>query len=240
MTAPAGTAPAVLVVADPDGEPGRAIVEELAWQGYRAELRAPETDLAAAPDFEDWEFVILDLATAERLPFPGERPYRIVLVPAGHPDDAVRALTDLGASAVLDAPPHRGLLAATLLSLCRRLSALPSAQAERPQLRSGDEANTWRLDTTAWTLACPGGGTASLTRTETSFLRALAESPGDAVARSRLIADMGHSTDYYDGRRLDTFVSRLRQKIAAACGQPLPLRSIHAYGYAFAATILVD
>lgn len=233
--------PAVLVVGDPAGTVAPAIAAELTWQGYRVELREPTKGLASELDLESWEFMILDLATAEGIPLRSstERPYRILLIPANRPEDAIRALTDLGACAALETPPHPGVLAATLLSLCRRFCALPPERVARTALRSDDESRDWQLQTTSWTLVAPDGKAVALTRAEMSFLQALAESPGDAVARSRLIADMGHSIEYYDARRLDTFVSRLRQKVAGACGLPLPLRSIHAYGYAFAATILV-
>lgn len=231
--------PAVLVVADPAGPIGAAIGSELTWQGYAVELREPKNVLASTFDVEDWEFMIVNLEIAERLPLGSvtDRPYRIILIAPDRPEDGIRALTDLGASAVLETPPHSGLLAATLLTLCRRFAA-PSAPSERASaLRSEDQACRWQLLATSWNLLGPNGKAVVLTKAEMSFLQALAESPGDAVARSRLIADMGHSVDYYDARRMDTFVSRLRQKVAAGCGIPLPLRSIHAYGYAFAAPI---
>lgn len=214
----------------------------LAWQGYRIETHAPDKSLSELIERGQWEFMILDLAAAELLPPPAptDRPYRILLVAVGEPNDTVRALTNFGAVAVLETPPHPGVLAATLLSLCRRFGAMPPVTHENPQRRVGDNAGAWMLDATHWLLSGPDGRKVKLTHTETIFLLTLSKSPGEAVARSRLIAAMGHSTEYYDTRRLDTFVSRLRQKVLTSCAKPLPLRSVHAYGYAIASCIVAQ
>ncbi len=79
-----------------------------------------------------------------------------------------------------------------------------------------------------------------LTQQEAAFIAALAETPGIAVARKRIIEAMGHDIDYYDPRRLDTLLSRLRNKLAKEGESSLPVRSIHSIGFAFAAPIRVD
>lgn len=52
-----------------------------------------------------------------------------------------------------------------------------------------------------------------------------------------MIAALGHDTEYFDSRRLDTMVSRLRIKVNKSSTVTLPVRSIHAVGYAFVAPI---
>ena len=55
----------------------------------------------------------------------------------------------------------------------------------------------------------------------------------------QMIAALGHNVEYYDSRRLDTLVSRLRIKINRG-GSNLPVRSIHSVGYAFVAPIVLE
>lgn len=229
---------AVLVAAGSVRIDTRTLSAHLDAHGYRAEVVAPG-DLAAA-EAGGWQFLVCDLEAAAHLaPQPLARaPYRILLIPPGSPDDAIRALSELGAVALLESPPHPGVLAATLDSLCRRLGTEPPRSRQR--MRAGEETNCWQLRLKLWSLVSPSGRTVSLSHAETNFLLALAKAPGEAVSRHDLIVALGHKPDYYDSRRLDTFVSRLRQKVAGGCGMPLPLRSIHAHGYAFASPILAE
>jgi DNA-binding response OmpR family regulator len=232
--------PAVLVAVEAGGLDARHLTAHLKAQGYRVEVTNRVAERLAAGDGWEPTFLVLDLEAATQLPpaFPDRAPYRVVLVPAGSPNDAIKALCELGAVALLESPPHPGVLAATLDSLCRRFGC--QSRRSRERVREGEEANLWRLHSRIWSLACPDGCTTELSHAETSFLLALAKSPGVAVARRDLIVALGHKPDYYDSRRLDTFVSRLRQKTRCGCGRPLPLRSIHAHGYAFASPILVE
>lgn len=229
---------AVLIAADSGRIDARALAAHLGAHGYRVQTAALD-DLAEA-EGGGWRFLVCDLAAAARLaPMPLARaPYRILLIPPGSPDDAIRALSELGAVALLESPPHPGVLAATLDSLCRRLGTEPPRPRQRA--RAGEEANCWQLRPKLWSLVSPSGRTVSLSHAETNFLLALARAPGEAVARHDLIVALGHKPDYYDSRRLDTFVSRLRQKVAGGSGMPLPLRSIHAHGYAFASPIRAE
>lgn len=232
--------PSVLVVGNPSVRDAEFIAAGLSWQGYRVEVIGADEAIVRLLGQDSWEFVVLDIATAGRLPAHDctARPYRIVLVEPGRPEDAIRALSDFGAVALIEKPPHPGVLSASLLSLCRRFFAPAPVAAEKRSARRKDDDGVWCLQLTLWSLAGPGGGETRLTGSETSFLATLAEACGEPVARSSLIVAMGHGIDYYDTRRLDTFVSRLRQKVASACGEPLPLRSVHGYGYAFAAQIV--
>lgn len=93
----------------------------------------------------------------------------------------------------------------------------------------------WLLNETQWSVVSPTGVTVKLTRTEVRFLLPLMKSPGEPVERQFLIASLGHKTDYYDVRRLEIMVRRLRKKIEAHGAEPLPLETIYGRGYAFTA-----
>lgn len=230
--APATHQPSLLIKTSAADE-SRRLARELLAHGYRTAALETTGTSAVADEQTHWDAIVLDIETAESLPLHAfdEHTCRVLVVPTGHPDAAIRALTDFGAAAFVERPVHPGILAAILSKLCRSVD-------QGARMADGKDAETWRLDTTSWSLKGPDGGLARLTRAETAFLSALAGMPGEAVPRNDLIKAMGYRIDYYDQRRLDTFVSRLRKKTAAACGTPLPLRSIHAFGYAFTAFIL--
>ncbi len=105
------------------------------------------------------------------------------------------------------------------------------------ETRSSEKQERWLLSRTNWTITTPQGLPIRLTQAETTFLATLAQSPGATVARPAMISALGHNIDYYDARRIDTMLSRLRQKISREGSANLPVRSIHSVGYAFAASI---
>lgn len=238
---PAATCPSLLVATAAADETNR-LAGELAAHGYRtAGLEGAETSPTMIGRAH-WDAAVLDMETAESLPRHvfDEGTFRVLVVSTGHPDEAIRALTHFGAAAVIERPVHLGVLAAILSKLSRKAGEQRSApQSADTRMATGKEAGGWRLAPTTWSLEGPDGSTVGLTRTETAFLSRLAGAPGEAVPRNDLIKAMGYRIDYYEQRRLDTFVSRLRKKVAASCGTPLPLRSIHAFGYAFTAFVQV-
>jgi DNA-binding response OmpR family regulator len=135
------------------------------------------------------------------------------------------------------------MLAAHLsaLSFCVSDDARAASAATKPpvSVRAGEEVGEWKLAATTWLLTPPNQQAVQLTQAETTFLATLAGSPGIPVPRRAMISELGHNIDYFDTRRLDTLLSRLRQKVSRDSGMTLPVRSIHSVGYAFAASIML-
>jgi len=233
-----------VLLADPEEGQRNAIAAGLAAAGYRVEVVPVDATLNETLG-RQWDVLILDISAAGFLKRAENglwHPILILMTESITPEDAIMALQNLGADACLEKPVHIGVLAATLASLLRRVGHMappPAFRNHREAPRGGEENNVWKLSPTNWTITCPRGGVAKLTRIETDFLLQLAREPGASVARDQLIGSMGHNPDIYDTRRLDTFVSRLRSKVSNACANSLPLRSVHAVGYAFAAPILL-
>ncbi len=140
----------------------------------------------------------------------GEGPQRVM---------GVRA----GADVYLVKPVLPEELVALVHNLARRL---PPAQAR-----------VWRLDPTAWSIMAPDGVTIKLTHSEHALLLGLASKPGLAVEREELVRCLGHDSRYYDARRMEILVRRLRTKARSALGYPLPLETVHGVGYAFTGPI---
>lgn len=218
-----------------------SIVAALVAAGYRVETAVVDDWLEHKIAQASWDVLMLDFSARDLLKTfvdDDSRPVSILLADSLRPEDAILALQQFGADACLEKTVDVGLLIATIASLSRRAAqALPARVAPR----LGEENNIWRLSPTNWTIRCPRGFEAKLTRAETDFLLLLAREPGGAVARDRLISAMGHNPKAYDSRRLDTFVSRMRSKLSGAFSTSLPLRAVHAVGYAFVAPLqLID
>jgi len=98
-------------------------------------------------------------------------------------------------------------------------------------------AGGWSVDAVTWTLRAPSGGTVELTRSEFGLLDALAKRAGAAVRRNDLIHALGHDPSYYDARRMEVLVRRLRSKVQETLSISLPLKTVHGHGYALTAAI---
>lgn len=57
------------------------------------------------------------------------------------------------------------------------------------------------------------------------------------MPRNELIFALGHDPLYYDQRRMEILVRRLRTKVRDQLGYPLPLETVHSQGLAFTAPV---
>jgi len=133
-------------------------------------------------------------------------------------------------------------LTATLDVLLRHLAPDAAPAGAFGQGADGGEApagpGRWMLRDLGWTLVAPDGRSLGLTTAEREFMTALLSAPGYRLTRQELQSrGVGQSDGGADGqasRGLDVMVSRLRRK-ALAAGISLPVRSVHRWGYMFAA-----
>lgn len=164
---------------------------------------------------------------------------RVALVPPGETEKCMVLLRAIKINVCLTFPVAFELLAASLDGLLRLSKPDAEDQDGLTKSRLGESIAAWSLSSTTWMLTPPGLPPLQLTQAETTFLATLAQNPGIPVPRPQMIAALGHNIDYYDSRRLDTLVSRLRVKISRS-GAVLPIRSIHSVGYAFVAAIMLE
>ena len=152
--------------------------------------------------------------------------------------EAIMLMRARGIAACFAPPLNLERLAASLVALRRLVQAPDLTPGQRLLHPRNDEvAESWVLHLSSWALLAPGGELIHLNQAETSFLASLAKVPGQAVSRKAMVTALGHDMDYFDLRRLDTLVSRLRLKVNKNSSVTLPVRSIHAVGYAFVAPI---
>ena len=95
-----------------------------------------------------------------------------------------------------------------------------------------DASSCWQLSASPRHLISPNGVTIPLSRQDYLVLLTLMSS-GECVTRRAIVEALGEDFLEYDQRRLDTQMRRLRRKVQQACGQPLPVDTLHAVGYRF-------
>lgn len=100
-----------------------------------------------------------------------------------------------------------------------------------PQLLPEDLA-CWQLSASPRRLVSPQGISIALSGQDHIVLLTLM-SGGDCVTRRTIVEALGEDFLEYDQRRLDTQMRRLRRKVKEACGQALPVNTLHAMGYCF-------
>ena len=143
----------------------------------------------------------------------------VILTGRGDSVDRVRGLFE-GADAYLAKPVEIDVLVATLHSVARRLRPTTKAVAGR-----------WELSPDEWFLRSPAGGQVMLTKGERRLLESLLQHANEVLPRESLIAVLTDDVDAFDPHRLDSMVHRLRRKVLATLGEPLPLNAVHGTGY---------
>jgi DNA-binding response OmpR family regulator len=98
----------------------------------------------------------------------------------------------------------------------------------------------WQLSLLTWTVKSPEGLSMKLTNLELKVMKMVASCPGLVVTRNDLIEGLGHNLEYFDPRRLEILVRRLRKKAEDCFGSRFPLDTAHGVGYSFTAAIDVD
>ncbi len=161
----------------------------------------------------------------------------IALLPRQDEQHAVRLMRERLVNMCVAPPFNLEWLAVSLSALARLSQGENSREGRWFAPRRDESAEAWSLVPETWILIPPGGEPIGLNQAETTFLLTLAGCAGQAVSRRDMIAALGHDTEYFDSRRLDTMVSRLRIKVNKSSTVTLPVRSIHAVGYAFVAPI---
>jgi DNA-binding response OmpR family regulator len=194
---------------------------EVTATGSTAELHA--TIKNGAPDI-----FLLDIGLPDGDGFEVARSLRVavpragIIMLSGRGDnvDRVRGLFE-GADAYLTKPVELDVLVATLYSVARRLE--PAAVTP--------PVGRWTLSPDEWFLLSPSGARVMLSKSERLLLDAMLQHANQVVSREALIAVLTEDVHAFDPHRLDSMVHRLRRKVLAALGEPLPLNAAHGTGY---------
>ncbi len=93
----------------------------------------------------------------------------------------------------------------------------------------------WRLDMLAHALISPDGLRLELSPSEMTLCALFCAANGAIVSRRQIVEALGYTWRDFDMRRLDTLISRFRQRWSSAHGRPLPIKTEHRVGYSFGA-----
>jgi len=204
------------------------LVPQLRATGFEAEGYAAAEELFAAMPTRVFELLVLDISlpdvdgftVAQRL--REEWPIGIVVLTGRRAvADQIKGLTE-AADSWLVKPVEVEVLAATLHSLARRM---------RMPLRADETPARWRLSPEGWRLHAPDDRALALNHSERRLLVRLFETPGQLVPHDEMIRSLVNSVEDVDMHRLEMLIHRLRRKVAAEVGRPLPLRSVRSQGY---------
>lgn len=170
----------------------------------------------------------------------------IVALTASDDEGSVIRLLHAGVDTccVVSASPE--LLIAVVVRLMWRLGVGAYGDSSVSQMVSNssaaalqsDQTTSWQLIDQGWALLSPEGHRVALTTGERAFLSTLLSAPHQQATHEELISAVNAS--YHNGRarthqsRLGVMVSRMRRKFSQA-GAPLPLKSVHNWGYMFVA-----
>ncbi|WP_158881508.1 response regulator transcription factor [Rhodanobacter sp. L36] len=207
----------------------RVLTPRLTQFGFEVMAIGHVAQMTQAIERRKPDIVLLDIGLPERDGFEIARTLRtqfadigiVMLTGRSETTDRVRGLSE-GADAYLSKPVEIDVLVATLHSVARRL---------RPSMPRAAAAGTWKLDSDDWLLIAPSGERVILSKTERRLLEELMKQPNQVVVRDMLIGAITDDVVAFDPHRLDSLIHRLRRKVLAAVGEPLPLNAVHGQGY---------
>lgn len=142
----------------------------------------------------------------------------------------------LGADHYLTKPVNYQELAAVILALHRRLSLSQITL---------DDSDAWIIDKHKMTVQPPCLEThkAQLTWAELNLLEVFFKSPEGLATKEDLIAGLGGSPEYFDNRRLESAISRLRRKLSVLQNSESEteevIKAVRNVGYQFTQVLIV-
>lgn len=100
--------------------------------------------------------------------------------------------------------------------------------------------SVWNINSITWILKSPQGIQIKLTKNELKILSCFINQSGAVVPREKIIESLGENPGYYDLRRLEITLRRLRKKAITHGITNFPLTTIYAVGYAFNSPLIDD
>lgn len=208
------------------------LVPELSALGLSVEGFAMSAELERRMLVTSFDVLVLDVGLSGEHGLDVARRLRarfasmgiVTLTGRGLQNEQVTGLRE-SVDAWLTKPIDMDVLAATLISVVRRLRAGTAAAKPAP------DASEWRIAANGWELIAPEGQALELNLAERLFLSRLFTTPSETVARDELITCIASAPDEFDPHRLEMLVHRLRRRVLEKLGGSLPVRAIRGSGY---------
>ena len=107
---------------------------------------------------------------------------------------------------------------------------LRRSKISQPQVQTVFELSTYAFDYPNLLLRC-NGQERKLTQKEADLLKYLAENKGAVIKRSEILEKIWGEDDYFMGRSLDVFISRLRKYLKQ--DENIKIENVHGVGFRF-------
>ena len=224
-----------LLIVDDDQRIRTLLQKYLAKQGFWVSAARDAAHARRLLDGLDFDLVVLDVM------MPGEdgvtftkalredRKTPILLLTAkGESEDRIAGL-EAGADDYLVKPFEPKELLLRINAILRRVPNEPPVDLGPKVLHLGpvrydvERGELWEGDTLV-----------RLTATESALMRIFSSSPGEAIGRARLVADLGRDDGQAQERAVDVQITRLRRKIESDPKQPRYLQTVRGAGYMLA------
>ncbi|EKF17670.1 response regulator transcription factor [Nitratireductor pacificus] len=159
----------------------------------------------------------------------------VMVTAAGSPAERVLGL-ETAADDYVVKPFEPIELTARIKALLRRFNGHARIEPEREATIRSDgrkplHIGDWHIDLKARRAICLSNSTLTLTSSEFALLEILAEAPGEAVDRVRILNRLGADDDRYADRNVDVLVLRLRRKIEPNPDLPRHIKTRRGKGY---------
>jgi two-component system alkaline phosphatase synthesis response regulator PhoP len=230
------TTPAHILVVDDEAHLAAGIRENLAAEGYRAEVAHDGTSGLDRLRAEPFDLVVLDvmmpnmdgLELCAQLRRDGIQTPVLFLTVKGAAEDRVRGF-EAGGDDYLAKPFHLQELLLRVAAILRRSSWYQSSASAALEF-GGNRIDFKTYEARAW------DGTAhSLTHKEAMILRVLAEQPGNIVTREDILDRVWGYEVFPSTRTIDNFIVRLRKRFERNAEAPAHFHTVRGVGYRFTA-----
>lgn len=104
-----------------------------------------------------------------------------------------------------------------------------------PSTSYNNKKSIWKFQKQRWLLTAPNGSKMTLSAREQEFLLMLINAKGKIVSKKDVTEQLFGESNTHTNGRLDVLLTRLRKKTQQELGEPLPVKTVHAVGYAFTA-----
>ncbi len=217
----------ILVVED-EAHLAAGIAENLAAEGYDAEVANDGVSGLEALLREPFDLVILDVmlpgldgfTVCQRARKAGNTTPVLFLTARGDPADRIRGL-EAGGDDYLAKPFHLRELLLRVRAILRR------GRPPEAALSFGDN----RVDFRTFTARAWDGREHELTFKEAMILRCLGQRPGEVVTREDILDEVWGSEAFPSTRTIDNFILRLRKRFEPDPERPVYFHTIRGVGY---------